>query len=199
MWAERVQQSSMSLPPNLPASVNDTVSFLETPPYPPSGWIAGGKVSQTLPTSSPSRPSAVPHGARGRGRPVDFVPDMAIAPAPPVNSQCWPRPLLTAQHGAASAGRSDGRVTTADPEHRGRTDRRHPPRPTFRIEVHGFQGSQEGIPQAQAVGHDEVQVAGRHYALLQGERGTRDGPSAATSNRDTHPDGGRPRVLPHAL
>lgn len=48
------------------------------------------------------------------------------------------------------------------------------PAPTFRIEVHSFQGPDERVAHAQSVGHDEVQVAGRHDSFL-GEEGEHTG------------------------
>lgn len=152
----------------------------------PLTLLRAGWQSAKCPKHRPplSCPSAVSHGAGGRGRPVDFGRDMAIALAP---AREQPGPATPPARG--SGPRAPRRRRPLTPA----------PRPTFRIEVHGFQGSQEGIPQAQAIGHDEVQVAGRHYALLRGERSPCDAAPAGASHRHAHPERRRPRLLPRAL
>ena len=45
------------------------------------------------------------------------------------------------------------------------------PKRTFGVEMHRFQGSDERIPHAQAIWHDKVKVAWRHYSFLNGENG----------------------------
>lgn len=153
--------------------LNNALMFLKKIPlYLLSGWMTCDKVSITLPTS-PSSPhlSAVPHRAL---RSIDLHPRTQPSVLPlPVNNQGWPSLLYTIPFLFSCKKRQPLIVYET---HENTTLHKIPIwAPTFCIEMHGFQGSNERISQAQALRHDEVQVAWRHYFFLNRRKGVTHG------------------------